>query len=146
MIRLAAVPGTAAPAKVQALWTDLLARLALAAVASTQAQARLQLRALGVRRNGSVTNNLARESSTAQRMAAAAGVAVQPLDLHRRVGELAQPRELVCHLRGLALTYRQLALHPVAPPHGPLAKWLAVRQRVHAVQIEAIEQLPQRLH
>ena len=42
----------AVPEQSRALGTDLLARLSLAAVASTQTQARLQLGALGVRRMG----------------------------------------------------------------------------------------------
>ena len=144
MIRLAASPREAAPPQVFALWTDLLARLSLAAVASTQAQTRLQLRALGVRRTGTVATNLARELSMAYGMAASAGVWVQPLELQRRVGELAHPGALVCHLRGLATAYRHIMLDPAMPPDGPLAKWLAERQRVHLVQLECTEQIADR--
>jgi hypothetical protein len=49
MMALAAAPGEAAPAHVQARWTDLLARLALAAEVSNPLQAHLQLRALSLR-------------------------------------------------------------------------------------------------
>jgi len=54
VIPLAASQREAAPEQVRALWTDLLARLSLAAVAGDQTHARLQLRALGVRRTGTV--------------------------------------------------------------------------------------------
>jgi hypothetical protein len=90
VILIAASSCEAAPEKIRALWTDLLARLSLAAVASTQTQARLQLGALGVRRTGTITTILARELSMALRMAADIGVPVRPLDVQRRVGELAQ--------------------------------------------------------
>lgn len=61
------------------MWSDLLARLSLAAVASTQAQARFHLRTPGVRRTGTVTTNLAREFLITHRMAVCAGVWAQPL-------------------------------------------------------------------
>jgi hypothetical protein len=141
VIRLAASPGEAAPQQVCALWTDLLARLLLAAVASKQTQTHLQLRALGVRRTGTVASNLARELAEAQRMAASAGVQVQLLALQRRVGELAQPEALLEHLRGLTAAYQRIQLHAGLPPGGPLLRWLDGRQRVHRVQIGAIEQL-----
>lgn len=110
MIRLAASPREAAPPQVFALWTDLLARLSLAAVASNQAQTCLQLRALGVRRTGTVATNLARELSMANGMTASAGVWVQPLALQRCLGELAHPGALVCHLRGLTTAYLHIML------------------------------------
>lgn len=141
MIHLAASPEEAEPQQVCALWTDLLARLSLAMVASRQTQTHLQLRALGVRRTGTVTSNLARELAAAQRMAASAGVQVQPLALQRRVGELAQPQALLDHLRGLTAAYQRIQLHPDVLPGGPLLRWLDGRQRVHRVQIGAIEQL-----
>lgn len=145
-MRPAASPREAAPPQVCALWTDLLARLSLAAVASRQAQTHLQLHALGLRRTGTVANILARELAAAQRMAAAAGVQVQPLALQRRVGELAQPEALLGHLHGLAAAYQRIQQQPGLPPDGPLLRWLAGRQRVHRVQIEAIEQLTGPLH
>jgi len=138
VIRLAASLREAAPEQVRALWTDLLARLWLATVASTQAQTRLQLRALGVRRTGTVATNLTRELLMAQRMAASAGVWVQPLELQHRVGELAHPGAFMCHLRGLAAAYRHIMLDSAMPPDEPLAKWLADRQRVHLVQLDAL--------
>ncbi len=144
MIPLAASQREAAPEQVRALWTDLLARLSLAAVASTQPQARLQLCALGVRRTGTVATILARELSMTHRMAAYTGVRVQPLELQRRVGELAIPGTLVCHLRGLAAAYRHIMLDSAMPPDKPLAKWLADRHHVHLVQIEALETVADR--
>ncbi len=139
VIRLAASLREAAPEQVRALWTDLLARLSLAAVASTQAQTRLQLRALGVRRTGTVATNLKRELLIAHRMAAFTGVWVQPLELHRRVGELAHPGAMVCHLRDMTAAYRHIMLDSAIPPDEPVVKWLADRQRVHLVQLESLE-------
>ncbi len=144
MIRRAASPREAAPPQVCALWTDLLARLSLAAVASTQAQTHVQLRALGVRRTGTVATNLARELSMAYRMAASAGVWIPPLELQRRVGEFARPGALACHLGGLVTAYRHIMLDPAMPPDGPLAKWLAGRLRVHLVQLECMQQIEDR--
>jgi len=137
----AASPREAAPAPVRALWTDLLARLSLAAVTSAQPQTRLQLRALGVRRTGTVATNLAREILMAQRMAASMGVWIQPLALQRRVGELAQPATFACHLRDLATAYRHVMLDPAMPPGRALAKWLAERHRIHVVQSLTLEQI-----
>ena len=74
-------------------------------------------------------------------MAASAGVQVQPLGLQRRVGELAQPQALLDHLRGLTAAYQRIQLHPDVLPGGPLLRWLDGRQRVHRVQVGAIEQL-----
>jgi hypothetical protein len=104
----------------------------------------LQLRALGVRRTGTVTANLVRELSMAHRTAASAGVWAQPLELQRRVGVLARPGALACHLSGLATAYRHITLDPALPPDGPVAKWLAGRQRVHLVQLESIEKFADR--
>jgi hypothetical protein len=73
VIRRAASQREAAPEQVRALWTDLLARLSLAVVASTQTQTRRQLRALGVRRTGTFATILARELLMAHRMAAHSG-------------------------------------------------------------------------
>jgi len=131
VIRLATSRCKAAPEQVRALWTGLLARLSLAAVASIQAQTRLKLRALGVRRTGAVATNLPRALLMAHRMGASAGVWVQPLELQRRVGELAHPSALVCHLPVLAAAYRHIMLDSAMPSDEPLAKWLADRQRVH---------------
>jgi hypothetical protein len=139
--RQAASPREAAPAQVCALWLDLLARLSLAAVASTQVQTHLLLRALGVRRTGTVATNLARELSVAYRMAAFVGVMVEPLELQRRVGELAHPGTLESHLRGVTTAYQLIMFDPATPPQGPLSKWLAGQQRVHLTQIESIENL-----
>jgi hypothetical protein len=97
-----------------------------------------------VRRTGSVATNLARKLSMAYRMAASAGVWVQPLELQRRVGELARPGALVCYLRGPATAYRHIMLDPAMPPGGPLVKWLAGCQRVHLVQLERMEQIAER--
>lgn len=133
-------PCEAAPTQVCALWTELLARLSLAAVASAQAQTRLHLRALGVRRTGTVATNLARELSVARRMAASAGVLVQPLELQYRVGELAQPGALGRHLPELAGLYRRILLDAATPPDGALARWLAAREHVHLAQHRYMEQ------
>ncbi len=141
MILLAALHREAAPEQVRALWTDLLARLSLAAVASTRPQAHLQLCALGVRRTGTFATNLARELLMAHRMATKAGVWVQPLGLQHRVGELAQPAALVCHLCGLAAAYRRITLDSAMLPDKPLEKWLADRQHVLFVQIESLAKL-----
>lgn len=127
--------------QVRALWTDLLARLSLAAVASTHPQSHLQLRALGVRRTGTVATTLARELLMAHRMAACMGVWVQPLHLQRRIGELAHPGTLLFHLHGLADAYRHLIVYTARLPDKLLAKWLADRLRVHSVQIESLETL-----
>jgi hypothetical protein len=141
VIPLAASQREAAPEQVRSLWTDLLARLSLAAVASTQPQARLQLCALGVRRTGTVATILARELLMTHRMAAHSGVWVRPLELQRRVGELAHPGTLVCHLRGLAAAYQDIMLDSAMPLDKALAKWIADRQHVHWVQIESLEKL-----
>lgn len=116
----------------------------MAAVASNQAQTHVQLRALRVRRTGTVATNLARELSMAYRMAAFVGVWVPPLELQRRVGELARPGALACHLGGLVTAYRHIMLDPAMPPYGPLAKWLTGRLRVHLVQLESMEQIEDR--
>jgi hypothetical protein len=141
VIRLAASQREAAPEQIRALWTDLLAQLSLAAVASTQAQTRLQMRTLGVRSTGTIATNLARELVVAHRMAVHSGAWVQPLALQRRVGELAQARALVCHLRGVEAAYRHIMLDSAMPPDKHLAKWLADRQHVHLAQIESLEKL-----
>jgi len=139
--RRAASPREAAPQQARALWTDLLARLSLAAAACTQAQTLLALRELGLRRTGTVATNLARELMIADRMAERAGVPVLPLEVQRRIGELARPCALTGHLQGLATTYRDILLDPALPPDGPLLKWLAARVRVHLTQFEAMEQI-----
>lgn len=144
MTRRAASPREAAPAQVCALWTDLLARLSLAAVASTQAQTHVQLRALGVRRTGTVATNLARELSMAYRMAASAGVWIPPPAVRHRVGELARPAALAHHLGGLVAAYRHIMFDTAMPPDGPLAKWLTGRLRVHLVQLACMEQIEDR--
>ncbi len=134
---VASHPVEAPPPQVCAAWTDLLARLLLAAVACRQAQTRRQLQAFGVRRTGTAGVNLAREQATAQRMAATAGVQVPALTLQRRVGELARPGPLAWHLRGLATAYQQLLDTPALPM--PLSAWLQGRCRVHLAQAEAME-------
>lgn len=141
MTRTASSRPEAALAQLDALWTDLMARLSLAAEVSTQTQTRLQLRALGVHRTRTVASNLARELLVAQRMAAVAGVQVRPLALQRRIGEMSRPGTLLEHLRELAEAYRQLRLDPGLPSDATLHKWLAARLRVHSMQVESFDQV-----
>lgn len=138
MTRAAASRPEAAPLQDLAAWTDLQARLLLAAVACSQAQTRRQLQAFGVRRTGTAGTNLAREQMRARRMAATVGVQVPALVLQRRVGELARPGPLVWHLRGLATAYQRLLDRPGLP--APLRQWLQGRRQVHLAQADAMEQ------
>lgn len=138
MQRRAASPRAAAPLRVCALWTELLARLWLAAVGSSQAPALRQLHAMGLRRVGTASVIFLREQAVARRMAACAGAVVEPAELHRRIGVLAHAVGLACHVQGLAAVYRRLQLDPATPQSGPVALWLAGRLRVHEAQAEAL--------
>ncbi|MBP6903263.1 MAG: hypothetical protein KBC73_24455 [Burkholderiaceae bacterium] len=128
----------AAPASAQGLWTEVLARLSLAAVACDGPEARRQLHVLGVRRTGTAALLLARELAMARRMASASGCLPRPLDLHHRVGQLARPADLDWHLQGLAAAYQQLLQHQDTWPQGPVCRWLEARCRVHAAQAESL--------
>jgi hypothetical protein len=128
----------AAPLEVRLLWTDLVARLSLAAQASRQTPARQQLHALGLRRVATAATLLKREEAMARRMAASAGAPIEPARLRRRILELAQPATLAWHLDGLTQTYRRIQIDPATPPAGPLHEWLAGRLRVHLAQADAL--------
>lgn len=129
----------AAPLRVRALWTDLLARLWLAQVACAQEQTRRQLHAMGLRRTGTAAAIMTREACIACRMAASFRVEIRPLEVQRRIGELARPAPLESHLQGLVEAYRRIELEPCPPMHGSLALWLAGRQRVHQAQLAAVD-------
>lgn len=139
MSRRAAWPCGAAPSRVCALWTDLLARLWLAQVVCEQESTRRQLHALGLRRTGTAAAILTRESFLACRMASSFGVEIRPLEVRWRIGELARPAPLVSHLQGLVQAYRRIELDPASPMDGPRARWLAGRLRVHRAQLDAVD-------
>lgn len=121
------------------MWTDLLARLWLAQVACAQEQTRRQLHALGLRRTGTASTILTREACIACRMAASFGVEVRPLEVQRRIGELARPESLERHLHGLVDAYRRIERDPASPADGPRFHWLAGRLRVHSAQLDAVK-------
>lgn len=139
MSRRAASPCGAAPPRVCALWTDLVARLWLAQVVCEQEHTRRQLHSLGLRRTGTAATILTREAFLACRMASSFGVEIRPLEVQWRIGELARPAPLVSHLQGLVEAYRRIELDSTSPVDGPQALWLAGRLRVHLAQIDAVD-------
>jgi hypothetical protein len=71
-------------------------------------------------------------------MAASLGVSIRPFEVQRRIGELARPAPLACHLHGLVDAYRCISLDPASFVGGAPSLWLAGRLSVHLAQISAV--------